>query len=206
MTYFIRRFARLDFFPASWRIPCLVVLGISAGMGLVVAHISRASSYLSDEPKVCVNCHVMNTAYLTWQNSSHARVATCNDCHIPNEGLLRRYAFKAKDGFWHSTVFTMRWEPQVIQLSAKAVPVVEENCRRCHEPLIEAVHLAVPDKGEHRCWDCHREVPHGRVRGLSATLQMLRPELPPIGLHPIDSTGTSLVNRKNGNQKKGDQE
>jgi cytochrome c nitrite reductase small subunit len=192
---------RLDFLPSGWRIPCLAVLGVAVGLGLAIAHISRASSYLSEEPKACVNCHVMNTAYMTWQYSSHARVATCNDCHIPYEGLLRRYAFKARDGFWHSTVFTMRWEPQVIQLSIDAVPVVEANCRRCHEPVIGEVHLAVPDKGDHRCWDCHREVPHGKVRSLSATLQMLRPDLPPIGLRPKEVIGASLSSIENGDQE-----
>ena len=81
-----------------------------------------------------MNCHVMTTQYLTWQHSSHARVATCNDCHVPHDNLVHKFAFKAQDGSWHATVFTMRWEPQVIRLSERAKPVVQANCRRCHEP------------------------------------------------------------------------
>ena len=102
------------------------------GLGLFVFHISRAASYLSDAPETCMNCHVMTTQYVTWQHSSHANVATCNDCHVPHTSLAAQYGFKAKDGLWHATVFTMRWEPQAIRLSAGAVPVVENNCRRCH--------------------------------------------------------------------------
>jgi cytochrome c nitrite reductase small subunit len=38
-----------------------------------VVHISRAASYLSDEPEVCINCHVMDNAYATWRHGSHGR-------------------------------------------------------------------------------------------------------------------------------------
>ena len=38
------------------------MLGLAAGMGLFVFHISRAASYLSDAPETCMNCHVMTTA------------------------------------------------------------------------------------------------------------------------------------------------
>ncbi len=152
----------LEFVRPRFRIAGFAALGMAAGMGLFVVHASRATSYLSDDPETCVNCHVMNTQYLTWQHSSHAHVATCNDCHVPHDSPLAHYAFKAKDGLWHATVFTMRWEPQVIRLSAGAIPVVEENCRRCHAGVIENVSLAGHDREDLRCWDCHREVPHGR--------------------------------------------
>ena len=131
--------ASLRFLTPRWRLPGFLVLGAVAGMGLFVFHISRAASYLSDRPETCMNCHVMTTQYVTWQHSSHARVATCNDCHVPHDSLIRKYAFKARDGLWHSTVFTMRWEPQAIRLSHGAIPVVEENCRRCHAKVIEDV-------------------------------------------------------------------
>jgi cytochrome c nitrite reductase small subunit len=123
----------------------------------------------------------MATQYVTWQHGSHARVATCNDCHVPHTSPLAHYTFKAKDGLWHATVFTMRWEPQVIRLSAAAVPVVEGNCRRCHAVLLDDAPAAVHASGDLRCWDCHREVPHGAVRSLSATPGVFQPRLPPLG-------------------------
>ena len=164
--------------PRLWQLPCFLALGVAAGTGLLVLHVSRATSYLSDAPETCMNCHVMTTQYVTWQHSSHASVTTCNDCHVPHDSFVDHYAFKARDGMWHATVFTMRWEPQVIRLSPGAVPVVEDNCRRCHEAVIEDVALADHQSGDLRCWDCHREVPHGRVRSLSATPGVFQPRLP----------------------------
>lgn len=171
----------LRFVGRRWQLPCFAAFGVLGGMGLFVAHVSRAPSYLVDDPETCVNCHVMTTQYVTWQHSSHAEAATCNDCHVPHDHLITEYAFKAKDGLKHATIFTMRWEPQVIRLSEGAVPVVEENCRRCHRAVIEDLALEAHAAGDLRCWDCHREVPHGSVRSLSATPDVFRPQLGPVG-------------------------
>ncbi len=177
---FVAGAAGLRFVPARMRTACFVSLGVMGGAGLFVVHVSRALSYLSDEPETCVNCHVMNTQYLTWQHGSHARAATCNDCHVPHDSFWSHYAFKAEDGMWHATVFTMRWEPQVIRLSERAVPVVEKNCRRCHDATVGSVALAKHGDGDLRCWDCHRETPHGSVRSLSATPDVFPPRLAPL--------------------------
>jgi cytochrome c nitrite reductase small subunit len=163
----------------KWRPICFVVLGVAAGLGLAVAKVSRAASYLGDEPETCVNCHVMTTSYGTWQRSSHANVATCNDCHVPHDTMINKYAFKARDGMYHSTIFTLRLEPQVIQLSNAAVGVVQGNCMRCHDNVIGQVHIKDYEKGDQNCWDCHREVPHGRSRSLSTTNRMMTPQLQP---------------------------
>jgi cytochrome c nitrite reductase small subunit len=173
--------AALRFLAPRWRPVGFIMLGITGGLGLFVFHISRAASYLSDAPETCMNCHVMTTQYVTWQHSSHANVTTCNDCHVPHTSLAAQYGFKAKDGLWHATVFTMRWEPQAIRLSKGAVPVVENNCRRCHAAVIADVSLAAHQFDDDlRCWDCHREVPHGSVRSLSATPGVFQPQLPPV--------------------------
>ena len=173
--------ATLRFLAPHWRLPCFVLLGVTLGMAAFVFHISRAASYMSDQPETCMNCHVMTTQYLTWQHSSHARVATCNDCHVPHDNPVHKVAFKAQDGMWHATVFTMRWEPQVIRLSERAKPVVQANCQRCHSRVVEEVGISVhgSDK-ERRCWDCHRETPHGAVRSLSAAPTVFQPRLPGV--------------------------
>jgi len=171
----------LRFVGRRWQMPCFALLGVLAGLGLFLVPVSRAPSYLGDEPETCIHCHVMTTQFVTWQHSSHVEAATCNDCHVPHDDFLSKYAFKAQDGLWHATVFTMRWEPQVIRLSDRAIPVVEENCRRCHAEVIGDVSIAEHESGDLRCWDCHREVPHGRVRSLSAASDVFRPQLGPIG-------------------------
>jgi cytochrome c nitrite reductase small subunit len=180
----LKRLLTLDFIAPAWRVPTWGALGCCAGLGLATVHISRAPSYMLDSPETCINCHVMNNAYVTWNHSSHREVATCNDCHVPHDHLLHTYAFKAQDGMRHATIFTLRAEPQVINLSQAAIPVVEDNCRRCHASLVGEVHLRQWQPGDLRCWDCHREVPHGRVQSLSTTSDVMRPQLPDVLANP----------------------
>lgn len=173
--------------PPQWRLPVILVLGLSLGIGSVIFWQSKAWSYLFDDPKACINCHIMIPQYTTWQHSSHARVATCNDCHVPHDNILNKYYFKAKDGSRHATLFTLRMEEQVIRITDPSRRVVQMNCVRCHQNLNEPVHTNVTQAqikhGEGKnCWDCHREVPHGRVNSLSsvpnAKMQLETPKLP----------------------------
>jgi len=156
-----------------------VLLGSAFGLGLCVAWISNAASYLSNAPETCINCHVMTDAYVSWQRGSHARSAVCNDCHIPHQNLLAKTAFKAFDGMKHSAVFTFRLEPQVLRLSNWASPVVQDNCLRGHQGLFQDIsHAAAAARS---CWDCHQNF-HGSVQSLSASPQSLRPPLQNAGL------------------------
>jgi cytochrome c nitrite reductase small subunit len=160
--------------PPEWRLPVLIAAGLFAGLGALVFHVSRASSYLSDNPTTCINCHVMAPQYATWFQSRHREVATCNDCHVPHDNPARHYAFKAADGSRHAFMFTFRLEPQVIRIHSAGQRVVQENCVRCHGVSVHRTRLdevrgddAAAEHGM-RCWACHRETPHGRVRGLAA--------------------------------------
>lgn len=159
-------------------------MGIFTGIFFLVLHISMAASYLSDEPKTCINCHVMYPHYASWAKGSHANVATCSDCHVPQDNFFRKYYFKASDGLRHATFFTMRWEPQVIQIKDASVNVVQENCIRCHLDLVDMTQLVTVtgsmarDNEGKLCWDCHRETPHGTVKSLSAAPHSLVERLP----------------------------
>lgn len=160
--------------PPKWRVPVLVLSGIIAGLFCWLFYVSRAYSYLSDEPSTCVNCHIMATQYATWQHSSHREVAGCNDCHVPQDNFFSHYYFKAKDGLRHATIFTLRTEPQTIYIHEAGKEVVQQNCIRCHGPLLtdarmnaRSTDMDIFRKGQH-CLRCHREVPHGRVNSLSA--------------------------------------
>ena len=124
---------------------------------------SNALSYLSEDPAACVNCHVMNAAYDSWQHSSHSQQTTCNSCHLPQGSILKKYAFKASDGLRHATVFSLRMEPQNFVLNEAAESVVRDNCIRCHEKVVSG--FSDENHGEGRlCWDCHSSVPHGKLR------------------------------------------
>lgn len=160
----------------------LVLAGAFVGLSGYLVYMSKAYSYLSDDPAVCINCHVMGPYYATWQHSSHKNVATCNDCHVPHTSLLAKYMFKATDGLRHSTVFTLRGEPQRMQAIPEAQAVIYQNCVRCHDQLnqefVNTGRLTAQEvkHGDNRaCWDCHREVPHMGKTSLSATPDALIP-------------------------------
>lgn len=182
----IKKMFRFLIPPANWRLTVIILTGIFAGILLLVAHISKATSYLSDKPETCINCHVMYPHYASWSKSSHSEAATCSDCHVPQDNLVRKYYFKANDGFRHSLFFTFRWEPQVLMLKRPGKGVVQENCIRCHSQLVDMTQLvevtrSVAEAGDGKfCWDCHRETPHGTVKSLSAAPHALVERLPTV--------------------------
>ena len=88
-----------------------VVLGAALGLGSYTFAYARGWAYMTDDPRACANCHVMNEQYDGWIKSSHRSVAVCNDCHVPH-ALVAKYATKASNGFWHSYYFTTRHVPR----------------------------------------------------------------------------------------------
>ncbi|MDR1920594.1 MAG: cytochrome c nitrite reductase small subunit [Candidatus Adiutrix sp.] len=154
---------------------CICALsGLVVGLGAYTIYISRAWSYVSDNPAVCVNCHVMGSYYQAWGKSSHAAWTTCNDCHVPQDNVVNQYAFKAIDGLYHAAVFTIGAEPQVIRAREASSAVIMDNCIRCHSPLTtEFVKMDVDYKqalkGEAKaCWDCHTQIPHTNISNLAS--------------------------------------
>ena len=172
--------------PPQWRLPVALLSGLLFGLGGLTMHLARVTSYFSDDPITCMNCHVMRPQFATWQRSSHARVATCNDCHVPQDCFVRHYAFKAQDGLRHAFMFTFRLEPQVIHIKSAGASVVRENCIRCHRQLVEqllmyqfaaaGIRSQVPEKS---CVSCHAGTPHGRVNSLASVPMARVPRLTP---------------------------
>src|SRR6188474_2737792 len=80
-------------------------LGLALGVGAFTFIYAKGGSYLTNDPKACVNCHLMQEQYDGWIKSSHRSVATCNDCHTP-PSVVGKYTTKALNGFWHSFYFT----------------------------------------------------------------------------------------------------
>lgn len=176
IPYRLKRFLfRLNFIPPrKWRIPAIILMAAFFGIGFYILRLSNAAAYLSDDPKACINCHLMTPQYISWNHSSHREVAHCNDCHVPQDNLVSKFYFKAKDGLYHSSIFTMRAEPQVIKALGPSMEVIQNNCIRCHEDRVvdDKLTAFVDDHAVHRtdrtCWECHREVPHGKVKSLSS--------------------------------------
>jgi cytochrome c nitrite reductase small subunit len=121
-----------------WIIATVIMSGIAIGLGGLAMVMSQATSYMSDRPEVCVNCHIMRPQYATWKASAHHTVATCNDCHVPHDTVINKYRFKAEDGLRHSAMFTLHLEPQVIRIREAGMNVVQQNCLRCHGQIVDA--------------------------------------------------------------------
>lgn len=160
--------------PENWKLPVLFVFAVFTGLGLLAFRISNAPSYLGNKPETCVNCHIMAPQYATWSHSSHREKTNCNDCHVPHNNFISKYLFKANDGLRHATIFTMRKEPQVIFIREAGQDVVHKNCIRCHSELLTDSRLMAYNtetdayRKARKCWECHRETPHGRVNSLSS--------------------------------------
>ncbi|MDF1880593.1 cytochrome c nitrite reductase small subunit [Sulfurimonas sp. MAG313] len=153
-------------------------LGIAILFFAYMVYLSKATSYLSKDPKACINCHVMNTQYATWQHSSHARDVTCVQCHLPTDGFISKYIAKSRDGFNHTIAFTFDTYDHAIKISEDGAKRVQRNCITCHKSLASTMasnankyHSFDDENVENgrRCWSCHRDVPHGRVRALTTT-------------------------------------
>ncbi|HZW06650.1 MAG TPA: cytochrome c nitrite reductase small subunit [Phycisphaerales bacterium] len=139
-----------------------------AGAGYT-AHYAHATSYLSDDPRACVNCHIMNDQYDAWAKSSHHARATCNDCHVPHDSVVSKYAVKAEHGYRHSKGFTFQDFHEPIQMKQSSYDVVIENCVRCHEAMTHEIRTSITrpsgePAGGVDCIHCHAGVAHGPTR------------------------------------------
>lgn len=162
--------------PKEFIIPIAIISGVIIGMVCYIAYMARIHSYLSDDPSACVNCHIMTPYYESWRHSSHAPWTNCNDCHVPHDNIIKKYAFKAKDGLYHSAIFTLRMEPVAIRPRDESYEVIMDNCIRCHSSLNSsclkntAIKYSETKEGKGKaCWDCHREVPHGRMSSIHSS-------------------------------------
>ena len=146
-----------------------VLVGIAAGIGSYTFRYAEGLSYLSTDPKACVNCHIMRPEYDGWQKASHHKVAVCVDCHLPH-AFIAKYLVKTENGWRHGKKFTTQNFVEPIEVQAKGRAILQENCLRCHGDL---VHDIVSMSGEFACTHCHSGVGHGEKAGVGGPL---RPE------------------------------
>ncbi|MBC76088.1 MAG: cytochrome c nitrite reductase small subunit [Halobacteriovoraceae bacterium] len=116
---------------------------------------SKGYSYLSDDPKACVNCHVMQDHFYGFEKSSHHNVANCNSCHTP-DGFIKKYASKAINGWNHGVAFTTGNYPWPLKITQYNKDITNRACLKCHGELIGHKHSKV----ETNCIHCHSEVGH----------------------------------------------
>jgi cytochrome c nitrite reductase small subunit len=166
---------------SRWRTTAVFLIAAITGLGLFMAKEAELVSYMSDDPLACVNCHVMTPVYNSWMHSSHREWANCNDCHVPHNNIFNKYYFKAKDGLFHASVFTLRAEPEVMFMREESQNVVQNNCIRCHVQQVTQtkydgwIEGHAENRTERQCWSCHQEVPHGTVHGISTIKNNIAP-------------------------------
>ena len=111
-----------------------LALGMAMGVGSYTFTYAKGASYLSNDPKACANCHIMQDHLDGWIKSSHRSVATCNDCHTP-PGLIPKYFTKADHGFFHSLAFTTDKFHEPIRMNDRSRRVVEDaDAAAYHRP------------------------------------------------------------------------
>ena len=145
---------------SRWLSIVSLVVGLPVGVGAYTFGYAKGFSYLSTDPRACINCHVMNDTYDAWQKSGHRHVARCVDCHLPPSGLAKWIA-KADAGFRHSTAFTLQNFKEPIEITPHDRQIVLDNCQRCHADLVQAIHLPGGDgERENDCLHCHASAGH----------------------------------------------
>lgn len=138
-----------------------LLIGIPIGTSVATFVYADGFSYLQKDPRACINCHVMQSHFKAWTNSTHRSVATCNDCHT-HGNVVSRYGQKALNGFLHSWAFTSGRFHEPIEIKDFNRNIALKNCRSCHENMIEASRFKGHSFGETNCLNCHKGVGHKR--------------------------------------------
>lgn len=142
----------------------LVVLcllgGVLLGVGAVTLLYSKGYAYLTNDPRACANCHVMEAPFQSWSKSSHHAVAVCNDCHTP-PSFVGKWMTKAQNGVAHSVAFTSGRFHEPIRIKEHSTAIVERACRNCHQAVVGSM-TAVPHgkKDDMKCVHCHASAGH----------------------------------------------
>jgi cytochrome c nitrite reductase small subunit len=157
---------------APWLLASL--LGVLAGIGGYTFSYAKGLSYFSHDPGACVNCHIMQREYDSWQKSGHHHTAVCIDCHLP-ESFVPKYLAKAENGWRHGKLFTTGGFVEPIEVKAAGRTILQDNCVRCHGGLTAEIRRGVTvgghaDAQNLPCTHCHWDAGHGDKAGLGGPL------------------------------------
>ena len=154
-----RRFQRLRQLPFPIWLILFGLFGGIVGLGSFTFIHAKGYSYLADEAAACANCHIMRDVYDAWNRGSHKAVAVCNDCHVPHDSIISKYAVKAIDGIKHSAAFTLNNFHEPIRITGMNYDIAQQNCLRCHGELTALIGH-VSSRNPTDCLRCHANVGH----------------------------------------------
>jgi len=147
-----------------WLLLITGLIGFLFGLGCYTVYYAEGLSYLSNDPKACVNCHVMRNEYDGWQKASHHAAAMCNDCHLPHD-LIGKYVAKSENGYHHSKAFTLQDFHEPIMIREESAAIVRQNCLRCHSEFVSQTTIPAHQEGDVlNCIKCHQGVGHGPLK------------------------------------------
>ncbi|MEX0778022.1 MAG: cytochrome c nitrite reductase small subunit [Phycisphaeraceae bacterium] len=139
-----------------------VAFGVLCGVSAFTFHYAEGTSYLSSDPRACVNCHIMQEPYDAWVKSSHHAVARCVDCHLPHD-FVGKWLAKSDNGFFHSWAFTFQDFHEPIQIKPRNRRIVQENCLSCHQDVVHEMFPTQRHAEMNYCVRCHADVGHAGV-------------------------------------------
>lgn len=148
----------------------VIILTLLLTLGFIIV----AGSVYTSTSSSCTNCHEMNTRYVSWTRSTHARVE-CMDCHsgVGWKGYVAAKVGGARRMLVHVTG----------HIGNIVAHVEDEVCLKCHffskepfyqypaeainDPLImpsdlHRLHFKDPDS---TCMTCHQGLVHGSLSG-----------------------------------------
>lgn len=117
----------------------------------------------------CGACHSMAAQVQSWSRSPHAKVARCEDCHLPQHSFLARNLASLADGLRHAAIQGLRGTPALMRVREGGARTLQANCLRCHGPAggpAQTRTPITPKDSAHldpsrACAECHRDSPHG---------------------------------------------
>lgn len=152
--------------PSKWGWFTAALIGVFSGLGVFTFYYGEGLAYFSKEPAACVNCHIMQPQFDSWQKASHHTTATCVDCHLPHD-FFGKWLSKGENGFLHSKAFTLQDFHEPIFIRERNQRILHDNCLQCHSALLhESLLNEESQSGIFSCVHCHRSVGHGETVGL----------------------------------------
>jgi cytochrome c nitrite reductase small subunit len=106
-------------------------------------------------PTFCASCHNMRPELRSFRTGPHSKLASCNDCHLPNGDGVSHYGWEAVVGMRDAVeYFLLGRGGATAHASPSSKEWIQQNCVQCHAKAVP--HM----KKDRYCWDCHRQIDH----------------------------------------------
>lgn len=147
---------------SRWVKGVLIAIGGLFGAFLILAFALQvpAVGQTIGSPAACSTCHVMEDQVLSLERGTHRSLA-CVQCHTPS-GFFAKPIEEIKSASRHAAVFLSNSTPDVIAPTHSSREIIQAQCTECHAEWLRENSLAEHQPDGLMCFDCHRDVAHGR--------------------------------------------